>query len=113
MLLTTRPVRSANAVRNGGHSGAASGSLGTAASTACTQAGSSSVNTTACAANDKTPASRGDGCGTTVTVPSDGGNTPPAASARISRTPRSPTPKPLPCPDCLPRAPAYVITPRS
>lgn len=95
MLLTTRPVRSANAVRKGGQSGAASGSLGTAARTARTQAGSSSVNTTACAEKDSTPASRADGCGTTVTDPSDGGNSPPAASARIFLSPCPPTPNPL------------------
>lgn len=61
MLPFSRPVRRANALRNGGHSGAASGSLGVAASVARTQSGSSSVNTTACAEKDSTPASRGDG----------------------------------------------------
>jgi hypothetical protein len=45
-----------------------------------THAGSMSVKTTECAVSAMTPASRGDGCGRIVTLPSGGGYLPAATS---------------------------------
>src|SRR6266567_914084 len=77
MLPATRPVASHRTWRKAVLSGALSSPGG---SWLVTQSGSASVKMTACAVNPSTPASRGEGCGRTVTSPSGGGNRPAAAS---------------------------------
>lgn len=77
MLLASRPSRSASALRNGGLSGAERSS---GAIRSRTHEGSTSANTTAWQVKDATPASRGDGGGSTVTDPSAGGKLPRAAA---------------------------------
>ena len=77
IMCASREVWAPSACRKAGLSGRDGSSSG---SRALTQAGSASVNTTACAVNPMTPESLGDGGGRTVTSPPAGGNRPAAAS---------------------------------
>src|ERR1700728_726163 len=100
VLFTRRPVATDRACRNGGSNGPDRSPGG---SRPRTHAGSRSTKTTECAVNAITPASRRDGWGRIVTLPSGGGNLPAAAS--LSRSASRPLTSPAlsPCLPCLPR----------
>src|SRR3984885_1753560 len=98
VLFTRRPVALERACRKGGSNGPDRSPGG---SWPRTHAGSRSTNTTECAVNAITPASRRDGWGMIVTLPSGGGNLPTATS--LSRLASRPLTSPALSP-CLPRA---------